>query len=187
MTIEELRERIDASAGRIARASPGDQLSVFDRELRQFDGSSRDFAASELGMLTRKLELERSDTSSSMTNSYYKNLGLGLVFVVIVFAIAHVVSKWTGGFLSAVGVSCGTLFFIALLPMVLTATSLSAFQREVLRMYLAVAAAGVGAGLPGFIEFSAKSSQTACSAGGALALFVLVYWKSPNWLAPEGD
>lgn len=185
MTLPELRQRLDASAGRIAKAPPHEQPIVLAREVSQFEGETREFAISELGLLARKLELERQAPPPIMSKGYYLNLLLAVVFVLIIFCISAIVKGWTGSFISAVAVSSGTLLLIALLPMVMSSRSLSAFQRETLRMYLALAAAGVGAGIPGFLQLSVTSAQWSLSAGGALALFVLVYWKSPSWLAPK--
>jgi hypothetical protein len=181
MTLKELRQRLDASAGRIAKAKPSEQASVLAREVNAYGGDAQDFARNELALLVAKLETDRAPPNSTMTTGdYYKNMGAACVILLVVLAISAGISKWTGGFLPAMGVTCGGLFLVALLPILLSAPNLSKFQQEALRMYLALAAAGVGGGLPGFIEFERKSTQGTVSAGGALALFLIVYWKSPE-------
>jgi hypothetical protein len=56
------------------------------------------------------------------------------------------------------------------------------FQEFVYRVILALAAAGIGAVLPGFIEIKYKNF---IRAGGALAIFVLVYFWNPGSISEK--
>jgi hypothetical protein len=58
----------------------------------------------------------------------------------------------------------------------------TAFQYTVFRIVLALAAAGVGALVPGFLEIRYKSM---IRAGGALAMFVIIYFVSPAALVAD--
>jgi len=46
----------------------------------------------------------------------------------------------------------------------------------VIRVALALGAAGIGASVPGFLEVAVSSG---IRAGGAVAIFVIVYWFNP--------
>jgi hypothetical protein len=53
-------------------------------------------------------------------------------------------------------------------------------QFEILRIVLALAGGGVGAVIPGFLDLNLKSGgKLALRAGGALAVFVVLYFWSP--------
>jgi len=56
-------------------------------------------------------------------------------------------------------------------------------QFEILRIVLALAGGGVGAVIPGFLDVSMKAgAKLALRAGGALAVFVVLYFWSPaHW------
>lgn len=70
----------------------------------------------------------------------------------------------------------GVVFVIALLTIAFMIPSPSDFQYTVFRIVLALAAGGVVAAFPGFIEVTFGKWLRA---GGALAVFVLVYFYSP--------
>ena len=73
--------------------------------------------------------------------------------------------------------SFGVLTIMALLTLAVFIPHPSDYQLEVFRVTTALAAAGVGALLPGFIEVN---YQTWLRAGGAFGLFVLVYLVNPS-------
>ncbi len=61
----------------------------------------------------------------------------------------------------------------------LRAKTLSEQQFEILRIVLALAGGGVGAVIPGFLDVSMKAgAKLALRAGGALAVFVVLYFWS---------
>jgi hypothetical protein len=61
-------------------------------------------------------------------------------------------------------------------------------QFEILRIVLALAGGGVGAVIPGFLDISVKAStKLALRAGGALAVFVVLYFWSPAHWQPSHD
>lgn len=67
--------------------------------------------------------------------------------------------------------------------------SLSNQQFEILRIVLALAGGGVGAVVPGFLDLHLKAgAKLALRAGGALAVFVVLYFWSPaHWqTSPAG-
>jgi hypothetical protein len=70
----------------------------------------------------------------------------------------------------------GIVFLIVLLTLAILVPNPTAFQYTIFRSVLALAAAGVAAMIPGFI---AVSISTWLRAGGALAVFVVVYFYNP--------
>ncbi len=77
----------------------------------------------------------------------------------------------------------GVVGVIALLVLAIAFPDPSKFQYDVFKIVLALAAAGVAAMMPGFIEVEVPGWV---KAGGALAVFVLVMYKNPAGLvAPE--
>ena len=70
----------------------------------------------------------------------------------------------------------GLLFVIVLLGLALAIPSPTDFQYTVFRIVLALAAAGVAAMLPGFLSVDISAG---IRAGGALAVFIIVYFFSP--------
>ncbi|QXI35285.1 hypothetical protein [Pseudomonas promysalinigenes] len=70
----------------------------------------------------------------------------------------------------------GVIFVSIMLLIALFVSNPTAFQYKVFQTVLALAGAGVGARLPGFIEVKAKGFLRA---GGALAVFALVYFWNP--------
>ena len=70
------------------------------------------------------------------------------------------------------------------------ARTLSQPQFDILRIVLALAGGGVGAVIPGFLSVDMKpNAKLAVRAGGALAVFVILYFFSPaHWAPPSpGD
>ena len=73
----------------------------------------------------------------------------------------------------------GVVFLVVLLGVVITVPRPTDPQWFVFRVILALAAAGIGAVVPGFISVTVSSYVRA---GGAIALFVLIYWFNPPLL-----
>ncbi len=68
------------------------------------------------------------------------------------------------------------------------AETLNEQQFEILRIVLALAGGGVGAVIPGFLDVSMKAgTKLALRAGGALAVFVVLYFWSPAHWQPSHD
>lgn len=70
----------------------------------------------------------------------------------------------------------GVIFIALLIALVIWFPNLSATAYTVFRIVIALAAAGVGAIIPGFLNVEMKGFVRA---GGAMALFVIVYFFSP--------
>jgi len=70
----------------------------------------------------------------------------------------------------------GVVFTIVLLAIAFATPNPTAFQYTVFRIVLALAAAGMAAMIPGFLQ---ATISTWLQAGGALAIFVIVYFYSP--------
>ncbi|MBC7987537.1 MAG: DUF4019 domain-containing protein [Sphingomonadaceae bacterium] len=70
----------------------------------------------------------------------------------------------------------GLVFVVSLLIIAVFIPNPTPFSYTIFRIVMALAAAGVGAVLPGFIEVSFKNLLRA---GGAIALFVVVYFFAP--------
>jgi len=80
----------------------------------------------------------------------------------------------------------GCVALAAVLWLAFRAETLSEQQFEILRIVLALAGGGVGAVIPGFLDLSVKAStKLALRAGGALAVFVVLYFWSPAHWAPS--
>ena len=73
----------------------------------------------------------------------------------------------------------GCVFVVVLLTLAVVVPSPTAFQYTVFRIVLALAAAGVAAMVPGFLTVAVG---TAVRAGGALGVFVVVFFFSPAGL-----
>jgi hypothetical protein len=73
----------------------------------------------------------------------------------------------------------GVVFVVVLLTLAIKFPEPTRFQYEVFKVVLALAAAGVAAMIPGFLEVNLPNWV---KAGGALAVFVLVMYKSPAGL-----
>ena|SRR5438477_12604636 len=92
-------------------------------------------------------------------------------------------AKHTEKWATLIKTSAG-IFVVALLILAIVIPNPTAFQYWVFRVILALAAAGVGAALPGFITLAIPIwLKGSLHAGGALALFALVYLVNPPQLA----
>lgn len=81
----------------------------------------------------------------------------------------------------------GIAFLTILLVIALAIPYPTRFQLLVFRVILALAAAGLGAVIPGFINIDlAFAAKTAIRAGGAIALFVIIYFFNPAEYAVQG-
>lgn len=76
----------------------------------------------------------------------------------------------------------GVVFIIVILVVAFLRPNPSPFEYTVFRIVLALAAAGVGAILPGFLHVTFRNWLRA---GGALALFVIVYFFAPVAMPQE--
>jgi hypothetical protein len=75
--------------------------------------------------------------------------------------------------------SFGVIFVIVLLVLAIVFPNPTQFQYAVFRIVLALAAGGVASMIPGFLS---AQVGTWVRAGGALAVFVVVYFYSPAQL-----
>ena len=73
----------------------------------------------------------------------------------------------------------GVVFVAAMLVMAIAFPQPTSFQYEVFRIILAIACGGVAAVIPGFLAVSMDAKGLVIRAGGALAVFLLVYFFSP--------
>ena len=83
--------------------------------------------------------------------------------------------------------ACGIMFVVVLLILALVVPNPTPFQYEVFRAVLSLAVAGVAAMIPGFVELTVSDWLRA---GGALAVFFVVYFYNPASLVvqdPEPD
>jgi len=78
----------------------------------------------------------------------------------------------------------GVVFLIALLTLAVAFPDPTSFQYTVFRIILSLAAAGIGALLPGVLDVNPGKW---IRAGGALAVFVIVYFYSPAALVVSPD
>jgi hypothetical protein len=80
----------------------------------------------------------------------------------------------------------GVVFVTALLALVIFIPNPTPPQFEVIRIILALAAGGVAAMIPGFLNLKlGLGSNLALRAGGALAVFAIVYFYSPAHWVPS--
>jgi hypothetical protein len=80
----------------------------------------------------------------------------------------------------------GVVFVVTMLVLAIVFPRPEPFQYMVFRVTLALAAAGVAAMIPGFITFNFNpSAAVLIRAGGALAVFVIVYFMNPAGLVAE--
>lgn len=78
----------------------------------------------------------------------------------------------------------GVAFVVALIVLAIKFPTPTPFQYSVFRIVLALAAAGVAAMIPGFINIEVSAStQLLIRAGGAIAVFVVVFFFNPAQLA----
>jgi len=82
-----------------------------------------------------------------------------------------------------IAVSFGVVFVAALLMLAIRFPQPTTFQNFVFRTVLSLAAAGVAATIPGFISLDIELPSLVLSAGGAIAVFALVYKVNPAKLA----
>lgn len=83
----------------------------------------------------------------------------------------------------------GISFIVIMIVLALKFPEPTPFQYNVFRIVLSLAAAGVAAMLPGFIHLETEPGfGVLIQAGGALAIFVLVYFYNPaRLISPEKD
>ncbi|HEY4847844.1 MAG TPA: hypothetical protein VIH87_08645 [Methylocella sp.] len=80
----------------------------------------------------------------------------------------------------------GVVFVAALLGFVLAVPHPTVEQFEVIRIILALAAGGVAAMIPGLLKLQlGVGANLTLRAGGALAVFAIVYFYSPAHWAPS--
>jgi hypothetical protein len=78
----------------------------------------------------------------------------------------------------------GVIFITFLLIAIIFIPNPSAAQETIFRIVIALAAAGVGAMIPGVLDLDLKFwTQLAIRAGGALAIFVIVFFYNPAMLS----
>ena len=73
----------------------------------------------------------------------------------------------------------GTLFIGVMIVIALLVKNPTPFQYQVFRVVLALAASGVAGALPGYLEIESKILKNSIRAGGALAVFWIVYSINP--------
>jgi hypothetical protein len=81
----------------------------------------------------------------------------------------------------------GVIFVAVLLVIALFVPDPTPQQFEIFRIVIAIAVAGIAAAVPGLLRLTiSQGSKLALQAGGALAVFVVVYFYSPaRWAAEE--
>ncbi|HEX3152656.1 MAG TPA: hypothetical protein VHR66_31580 [Gemmataceae bacterium] len=86
-----------------------------------------------------------------------------------------------------IAASFGVAFVIGSIVLAIFFPRPTGFQQQVFRIVLSLAAAGVAAMFPGFIDLDLHASKVALiRAGGALAVFVIVYFFNPARGASSG-
>ncbi len=83
-----------------------------------------------------------------------------------------------------VGVVFGFVFVSAVLVLVIILQDLNAQQYAIVKTVLALAASGIAGVFTGFIEIEGRISKVAVRAGGALAVFVIVFFFTPKQPEP---
>ena len=73
----------------------------------------------------------------------------------------------------------GVVFLLIVVMVALRDKPLSQQQMDLVRPIQAIALAGIAAIIPGFLEIDSKGVNYSLRAGGALAVFVLVYLVNP--------
>jgi hypothetical protein len=81
----------------------------------------------------------------------------------------------------------GVLFVVALLVLAIAFPQPTSFQYAVFRIVLAIACGGIAAVIPGFLAVSMDAKGLVIRAGGALAVFLLVYFFSPARLVSSAS
>lgn len=128
----------------------GGQVKVENNEYKNEDGQQ--VIIKDNAIVNDINQIQNSDTSSkeAKKNEQYLAYGFGLVFIVVILVLAIVFPTPTQ------------------------------FQYTVFRIILALAAAGIAAFIPGFLQVDFKN---VVRASGAIAVFVVVYFFSPAQLA----
>jgi len=83
------------------------------------------------------------------------------------------------------GYSFGVVFVIVMLVINVFIPNPSSTQYETFKIVLALAAAGIGGVLAGFIQIKGTFNKIAFRAGGALALFLVVFFAHPGMPEPS--
>lgn len=78
-----------------------------------------------------------------------------------------------------VAISFGIIFIIVILLLSIKFPNPTPHQAWVFRVVLSLAAAGIGATLPGLLKIEGQIAQFAIGASGALGLFIIVYFFNP--------
>lgn len=98
------------------------------------------------------------------------------------------VSTSPNSWMAIVSVVSALVFFILLVVIALALPNPTPFQLYIFRVILALAAASFGATIPGFIRIDVPLwGKGLIRAGGALALFVLIYMVNPPEIIKEGQ
>jgi hypothetical protein len=84
-----------------------------------------------------------------------------------------------------VGFSFGVVFVIVMLVINVLIPNPTSTQYEAFKVVLALAAAGIGGILTGFIHVEGTFNKIAIRAGGALALFLVIYLAHPGMPIPQ--
>ena len=79
----------------------------------------------------------------------------------------------------------GAAFLVVLLLIAVLVSNPTPFQIFLFRVVLAVAAAAFGCAIPGFLSLEGKVQTFSLRAGGALALFAMVYLVNPPALVTQ--
>src|SRR5271165_6643693 len=89
----------------------------------------------------------------------------------------------------AIGASIfGVVFLITLIALAVKFPRPTPFQYTVFRIVLSLAAAGAGAMIPGFLNLELNSTTgILIRAGGALGVFVIIFFLNPAQLAVEKE
>ena len=96
----------------------------------------------------------------------------------------HKSEFWVANWEKLVAVALGVLFIGAMVALAYLVPKPTATQWFVFRVVLALAAGGVAAVIPGFITANVSKS---IRAGGALGVFLLVYWMNPPRLVATSE
>jgi hypothetical protein len=170
---------LDRAFGRISRCDESTWAAKIESEAEKYGSAEQqDFARSYLSL--RLQGATGALTPSTMKpKEYFMLLGGALGFLVVLLLLAFLVSLGVGHYLMCLSVLSCMVFFIGIPAISLVVRNPSGFQKGVFRTYLALAAAAAGAGLPGFVTFQEKSTSVEVSAGGALALFLIVFFWNP--------
>ncbi|WP_018416325.1 hypothetical protein [Teredinibacter turnerae] len=78
------------------------------------------------------------------------------------------------------GAAFGVVFIVAVLAMILMRPELSAEEYAIIKTVMALAASGIAGVFTGFLEISGTITKVTVRTGGALALFVIVFFFTPE-------